>query len=83
MTEITDIDIARAERREVIAKTICKSGRFETGEGTCAVACMDHLGVSRRSCGHAARVHGALAQQIDEALAAYKAGRKAEREAGQ
>lgn len=54
--------------RKIIATTICKSGKFETGEGTCAVICMDHLGCARRSCGHAERVHGKLADQIATAI---------------
>jgi hypothetical protein len=65
---ITDAQPSAAARRAIIATTICKSGRFETGQGTCAAICMDVLGSARRACPHATRVHGALAQQIDEAL---------------
>lgn len=56
------------ERTDIIARAICQSGKFETGQGTCAVICMDHLGVARRSCSHSSRVHGALALRINEAL---------------
>jgi hypothetical protein len=56
------------ERVDIIARAICKSGKFETGQGTCAVICMDHLGVARTNCSHASRVHAALAQRISDAL---------------
>lgn len=56
------------ELRKTIAAAICKSGKFETGQGTCAVICMDHLGCARNSCGHAERVHGKLADQIAAAI---------------
>lgn len=57
--------------REAVARAICKSGRFESGQGTCAVLCMDQLGdVRKKGCGHAERVHGKLADQILAALPA-------------
>lgn len=44
---------------------ICKSGKFETGQGTCALICMDQLGSARsRPCHHAVRVHGDFATAI-------------------
>lgn len=49
---------------EKICKVICKSERFETGEGTCALICMDQLGNARSKCTHTERVHGTLAEQI-------------------
>lgn len=49
---------------KAIANAICKSGKFETGQGTCAVVCMDQLGSPRKGCPHAARVHKDLANQI-------------------
>lgn len=50
---------------EAVAKVICRSGKFETGEGTCSLRCMEFLGSPRKSgCAHAASVHGDLAQQI-------------------
>lgn len=51
--------------REAVAQAICKSGKFETGQGTCAVLCMDQLGdVRKKGCGHCSRVHGKLADAI-------------------
>jgi hypothetical protein len=50
---------------ERVARTICQSGKFETGQGTCAVICMDQLGdVRKKGCGHCKRVHGAMARAI-------------------
>lgn len=50
---------------ENAARKICQSGKFETGQGTCAVLCMDQLGdVRKKGCGHCVRVHGKLAEQI-------------------
>ena len=49
----------------VIATTLCKSGKFECGQGVCAPICMSALGDPRtRGCGEAFRVHGELAEQI-------------------
>lgn len=46
---------------EKIAKAICQSGRYETGEGTCAVICIEQLGSPRKTgCRHTTRVHGAV-----------------------
>lgn len=51
--------------RERIASCLCKSGKFETGQGTCAVICMSALGDPRKSgCGYATQVHGALSDAI-------------------
>lgn len=58
-----------AERREIVARAICKSGKLETGQGTCAVLCMDQLGdVRKKGCGHCIRVHAKLADAILAAL---------------
>jgi hypothetical protein len=49
------------------AKVLCRSGKFETGQGTCAPICMQFLGDPRNSitgCGEAMRVHGALALAV-------------------
>lgn len=62
------------QQAEIIAKAICKSGKFETGEGTCALLCMDQLGNARRGCHHFMRVHGRLAEQISEALTKAEGG---------
>ena len=47
---------------------LCQSGKFETGQGTCAPICMEFLGNPRRNgCGHAVTVHGKLAEQVIQA----------------
>jgi hypothetical protein len=57
------------EGRKVVAKALCQSGKFETGQGTCAAICMQFLGNPRKSgCGECERVHGGLADQILKAL---------------
>ena len=54
-----------------IATMLCKSGKFETGEGTCAFVCMGRLGdVRKDGCSHAKRVHAKLAATIAEGLRA-------------
>ncbi len=60
------------ERVATIAKVLCQSGKFETGEGTCALICLSQLGDARKNCQHRNTVHEKLAQQIDAALS--KAG---------
>lgn len=51
--------------RERLARALCKSGKFDTGQGTCALVCMDQLGDPRKSgCHHCTTVHGALADAI-------------------
>ena len=56
---------APALDREVVAQALCKSGKFETGQGTCALICMDQLGdIRKKGCGHCARVHGKIADTI-------------------
>ena len=53
----------------IICKTLCQSKVFETGQGTCALVCMDQLGEPRkRGCYHASRVHDRVAVSILEAL---------------
>lgn len=50
---------------EIAARAICKSGKFETGQGTCAMICMDMLGSARAGpCHHAAKVHADLSRAI-------------------
>lgn len=60
---------------EKAAKAMCKSGRYETGQGTCAALCMDQLGDPRKwGCRHAVHVHG---KEATAALrAAYAIDRK-------
>lgn len=53
---------------ERVTKAICKSGRFETGQGTCALLCMDQLGDARRNCPHSGRLHGELAKACIKAM---------------
>lgn len=51
--------------REVVARALCESGKFETGEGTCSLLCMDQLGgVRKKGCNHLTRVHGKLVDSI-------------------
>lgn len=55
---------------ERVAGAICKSGKFETGQGTCAVRCMDQLGEARKGpCRHAFKVHNDLARAALAAIA--------------
>jgi hypothetical protein len=56
---------------ETIAKVICKSGKFECGQGCCAPICMEALGCARQKCAHTVRVHGKLAEQIATAIATH------------
>jgi hypothetical protein len=54
---------------KVVSDVLCKSKVFETGQGTCALVCMDQLGDPRkRGCWHATRVHDRVALAILEAL---------------
>jgi hypothetical protein len=51
--------------RQAICKGICLSGKFETGNGTCAFICMDQLGDdARRDCQYRDEVHAQLADAI-------------------
>lgn len=51
-------------KRQKICRAICQSGKFESGEGTYALRCMDQLGNARRDCPHIGVVHGVLADKI-------------------
>jgi hypothetical protein len=56
------------EQVQAAARAICQSRKFETGEGTCTVLCMDQLDdVRKKGCGHCVRIHGKLAKQVLEA----------------
>ena len=56
-------------RIEIITKAICKSGKFETGEGTCDLLCMSGLGDVRLSgCSYHKQIHGDMAKKIADAL---------------
>lgn len=51
--------------REKVARTICQSGRFETGQGTCSMLCLDVLGDARaKPCPHATEIHGNFADAV-------------------
>lgn len=57
------------DRVEIITRAICKSRKFECGQGTCALICMDQLGdVRAHGCRHHQRLHAELATQIVDAL---------------
>jgi len=56
------------KRIDIIAKAICKSRKFECGEGACSFICLDQLGNARRDCSHATDVHNSLATQIEKAI---------------
>lgn len=72
LPEVVNTDPEGSSRTETaIATMLCKSGKFETGEGTCAFVCMGRLGdVRKDGCSHAKRVHAKLAATIAEGLRA-------------
>lgn len=53
---------------DTVCRVLCKSGKFETGEGTCAPICMGMLGNAREECDYRDRVHMKLAGAIINAL---------------
>lgn len=66
------VAIDRPDLVSVISSALCKSKVFETGQGTCALVCMDQLGDPRkRGCYHADRVHDKIALAILEATAKH------------
>lgn len=65
-----------ADKLTTVAQAICRSGKFECGQGTCALLCMDQLSSPRdgvHGCHHAVRIHGDLAGKILAALDALPA----------
>lgn len=55
--------------KTTVSMALCRSGKFETGHGTCSLICMDQLGDPRGwGCRHAHRVHGDLAAKILNSL---------------
>lgn len=57
--------VSQGPTREAVATAICQSGKFETGQGTCALTCMDQLGdVRKKGCSHSSHVHSKLADAI-------------------
>ena len=62
---------------EECAREICRSGKFECGQGRCAVLCMDSLGDVRKSphgCSHSVRLHGAMARAVIRRTLEWAAG---------
>ena len=46
---------------EKVSQALCKSGKFEIGEGCCAPICLENLGVARDKCTRCSTVHKDLA----------------------
>ena len=56
---------AQGLTEEAIAQVLCRSGKFETGHGTCSLFCMDQLGDPRkRGCSHSAEVFKQITSKI-------------------
>ncbi len=54
---------------KAVCEVLCLSGKFETGQGTCALICMDQLGnVRKNNCNHMCEVHKDLARAIVKAV---------------
>lgn len=56
---------------EAVARELCESGKFETGEGTCAAICMQSLGEPRRGphgCPYRVKVFQELSVRIVDAV---------------
>lgn len=65
LTEVAQRPATQVVDREAVARALCESGKFETGEGTCSLLCMDQLGsVRKKGCNHLTRVHGKLVDSI-------------------
>ena len=65
--------VAALPSEEEIAISICQSGQFETGQGTCALICMNQLGDPRnKGCCHTKTVHKRLAARILERIRSVK-----------
>lgn len=60
--------MAEQDEVERVARAICQTGKWETGEGTCAARCMDQLGFARKKCPHVSVIFGDLARTV---IAAY------------
>jgi hypothetical protein len=62
-----------SDRIRRVALVLCKSGKFETGQGTCAAICLDQLGpVRNRPCHHAVDVFGKLAEEIVDSIGEHE-----------
>ena len=55
---------SQMELKQKIAKAICKSRKFECGQGCCAPICMESLGVARDKCSRCLQVHKDLVEAI-------------------
>lgn len=69
LSALSDVGLAvqRPLDADTLAKAICDSRGFETGEGTCAARCMDQLGSARgapHGCQHATKIHARMAANI-------------------
>ena len=61
------------EMVERASRALCQSGKFETGQGTCALICMGELGNARQGgCPCKVRVHERLARLVLEAALAVQ-----------
>jgi len=61
-----------ASELHTVCLVICRSGKFETGQGTCSLICMDQLGDPRKKgCAHVIEIHESLAKKIIDALSEY------------
>lgn len=48
---------------------LCQTGRWETGQGTCAAICMEQLGPVRpRPCRHATKIFGTIVKSVLKAV---------------
>ena len=57
---------------EAMARAICRTGKHETGHGTCSLLCMEALGNPRKSgCHHAGKIHGAQAKALLPVIRAH------------
>jgi hypothetical protein len=70
--QIEEAAVNRSPLMNAICKALCKSGHFETGEGTCALVCLDQLGDARRSCPHRNVVHRKLARIIADEVVSLR-----------
>lgn len=59
---MSDIEI------NAVCKVLCRSGKFETGQGTCALICMSQLGDARHDCSYREQVFSKIAKDILKAL---------------
>jgi hypothetical protein len=68
--------VNRSPLMNAICRALCKSGHFETGEGTCALICLDQRGDARRHCPHRNVVHRKLARIIADEVVSVKPAKR-------